>query len=170
MKITITKLALLFFSLSLVSCSEEALDTSENTKKMLQVNSCLEKDETLPMNLQNRHSMTGFCFNFEYPIYVNYNDEKHSINDDSQLNEIIQHHGIDWLITTIDYPIRATNIVTSESNLGDVPIAYEGGNNNNNGDGIGSNIVTSESNLGDVPRALDINSQEELLRLLQNCK
>jgi hypothetical protein len=164
MKNTITKIALLLFSLSFVSCSEETIDDS-NIKKMETVNSFVKKSSDLPSNLNNRQSLNGFCFNIKFPIFIHQNEDIVAIYDDLQFNEIIQNNGLDWFIDAVDYPFVATNIVTSESNLGDVPIAFDGSTDNP----LSGNIVTSESNLGDVPRVIEIRSQEALLRLLQTC-
>lgn len=165
MKNTITKITLLLFSLSLVSCSEETINDS-NLKKMDALNSSIKKSSDLPSNSNNRQSSNGFCFNIKFPIYVHQNEEIVAIHDDLQFNEIIQNNGLDWFIGAVDYPFTAANIVTSESNLGDVPIAFDGSTDNP----LSGNIVTSESNLGDVPRVIEIRSQEELLRILQTCK
>jgi hypothetical protein len=172
MKTKFINLALFISLLTFLSCSEETSISNQEQKK--------ETNATLFFNLNGENLTTTqnksgdkihFCFDLVYPISMSVSDySRIIIEDESQLYDLIQNQSLQCVSNAIDYPIRATNIVTSESNLGDVPIAYEGGNNNNNGDGIGSNIVTSESNLGDVPRALDINSQEELLRLFQNCK
>jgi hypothetical protein len=167
MKNSIIYLVVLFLSVGVISCSEETMSSTDNSQKTVQGLPTIVKKLPVSGNFQSAQDIQGFCFDFVYPIYVTVDGETVAVDDDSVLNEVIQTNGLEWFINSVDYPFTAANIVTSESNLGDVPKVFDGSSNDQE---VGHNIVTSESNLGDVPKAIEVDSKDVFTRLLNLCK
>lgn len=179
--------------LTLGSCSdEEPVTTTQVQRKgtILNAKSLVEEQSIRQRQTKDTYP---YCFRFEYPVAVQWNSEELiHLENDIQLNELVQTQGIDWLLNALQYPVLVSTVVTSESNLGDSPVTFEGNNGSsigntvvtsesnlgdspitmdgNNGSPVGNNIVTSESNLGDVPKKVTISTPEDLLRLLLSCQ